>query len=144
MSKAALATNALGTTDPSNTVQNGGVDPWVAPNACTITDISVACAQVAVFQGTVGATVSLRMDVYTMTAGARSLLSTQRINISPVGSVGVSNSLGTNATFTGQVTGLSLSLTAQQWFGIQFTPETDANTHAESVGRLYGTITTSE
>jgi hypothetical protein len=137
------ATN-LGTTDPSNLLQNGGVDPYIALNNCTIDGIQIQCSQAAVNNGTVGATPTVRIDFYTMTAGARTLLGTTRIPISPAGSVQASNNLGVNATFTGSATGLGLSLTAGQAWGIQFTNETTNNNTVNAVGRLFAVVDTQE
>lgn len=144
MTKAAGSAQPYYTTDPNNSMQNGALDPYVAPVNLTITDISLTCCLAAVSQATVGATVSARIDIYSNEATGRTLVSTQRINITPVASVGVSNNLGTPALFTGSVSGLSVTLNALQAWGIQFTNEGDTNTHLNGIGRLYVTVKTKE
>ena len=136
-------TASLPTTDPNSDLGNGGIDPYIALNACTIIQGTFTWCACAVSQQTVGANPIIKIDVYSDAVGSRSLLGTISVPVD-TGKCGVSNNLGGNNFQTATVTGLSIALTQGQTFGIQFTNVDTDNNKINALARCFATLVTSE
>lgn len=127
----------------SNNFENGQTDGYVALHNCVINDLTITFAQVAVNQGTVGASPVIRLTFYKNRVAARDSIGIANITISSTG-VGVNNSLGTNSKQAVTLTNLGISLTAGDAWGFEFTPLQANNNQINALGRAYVVIDTRE
>jgi len=123
------------TTSNSNNDGNGGFDPYLVTTARTITTAYVHLRQVAVNQGTVGASPVARFDVYKHAYNGRTLVGSISVPINPT-LCNVNNSLGTDHTQFVVVTGLSMALAAGDVFGLEFVNLQANNNQVNAIGRV--------
>jgi hypothetical protein len=144
-SKAAHSNNneMLYTTDQANAgIQNGQIDPYIAPAAMSISEITVTLASIAVSQATVGANpVIMRIDVYRNNFSTRTLLGTISVPIDRT-KCGVNNGLGVNCFQTITVTGLAIAIAKGETWGIEFLNVSTNNQCINSALGVYAIVTT--
>jgi len=146
LSKHCIDTNnpsGLPTGSPYTYWGSGGADPFLAVEAMTITKAMVSVQTCCVSQDTVGATATLRIDVYQEDYSSRTLLGSLDFSMNTA-KVQTSNTL--SATDNAQsvaLTGLSISIPAGTRFSMQFTNRSADNTQingvARAICRLYAT-----
>ena len=144
-SKAAHNNNneMLYTTDQANAgIQNGQIDPYIAPAAMSISEITITLASIAVQQATVGANpVIMRIDVYRNDFSTRTLLGTISVPIDRT-KCGVNNGLGVNCFQTITVSGLSIAIAKGNTWGIEFLNVQTNNQCINAALGVYAIITT--
>lgn len=130
------------TTSPyNNGINNGEIDPYIVMQACTVNQIRIVFAGAAVSQGTVGASPTIRLDLYKAGFSTRTRVATYRITISATG-VGVSNNTAGDAFQTAVLTGQSTALAAGDAIGIEFVNENTDNTKINGLARAYVSLET--
>lgn len=134
--------NTPSTSSGSPGFENGGSDPVIIPAACTLTRVRIKFAQAAVSTGTVG-TPTVRMTVYRVDNGSRTNLGNVDITISATG-VQTFNNLGVTSPQTAESSLQSISLSAGDLIGLEFTNQSGTNDGINALGRIFAVITTEE
>jgi hypothetical protein len=134
--------SGLPTGSPYGSYGDGACDPFLAHKAMTITSAELHVGSVSTFQATVGATVTMRIDVYEELYGSRNLLGSIDFPMDPA-NMSVSNNLGNDDFQASSISGLNIAIAAGTLFSLQFTNRYDDNTQVSAAARIVATVVAS-
>jgi hypothetical protein len=123
-----VSTDSLG-------INNGIIDPYLVANAITIKKVSVLVNKACVSQGTVGASPTVRVDIYRTLASSRTLLGTARVVLSPAG-VGVSSTTASCFQYATLTLGVPIAVVAGALLGVEFVTESSDNNKINGVENM--------
>ena len=121
------------TSSPSDQYVNGGLDPYRVTDDKRIKRILFNTSATAVGAGSVGASVSVRIQVYTIQNTSETLLTTFVIPLDP-SNVGTFNNLGGSSSNKSASFATDFALPNNSMFGIRFQPIASSTTQLNAIG----------
>lgn len=114
-------------------INNGSVDPYLAPVNLSFTSAVLKVAYAAVGTGTFASPATAKFDLYRLNYSTRTKLGTFTFNVT---NADVFNNLGSDR-YGSYTTTASLTVTAGDTFGVEFLNEGSTNSQINALGGIY-------